>query len=82
MSLNPYLPADQQIAKMVVDFHKQTVTVSYHLTKGHISPVVKVYSREIAYGINSKLTEQDKKLDDPLKNQEYMVIMALEKECY
>jgi len=52
------------------------------LTKGQISPVVKVYSREIAYGINSKLTEQDKKLDDPLKNQEYMVIMALEKECY
>ena len=24
------------------------MTVSYHLTKGQISPVVKVYSREIA----------------------------------
>ena len=29
MSLNPNLPADQQIAKMVVDFHKQTGTIYY-----------------------------------------------------
>jgi hypothetical protein len=50
--------------------------------KGQISPVVKVYSREIAYGINSKLNDQDKKQDDPLKNQEYLQVMAMEKECY
>jgi hypothetical protein len=58
------------------------VTITYHLAKGQISPLVKIYSREIAYGINNKLNDQDKKIDDPLMNQEYMVIMALEKECY
>lgn len=58
------------------------MTVSYHLMKGQISPVVKIYSREIAYGINSKLNDQDKKQDDPVKNQEYLQVMAMEKECY
>ena len=82
MSLNPNQPPESQFAKMVVDFQKQTVTITYHLAKGQISPLVKIYSREIAYGINNKLNDQDKKIDDPLMNQEYMVIMALEKECY
>jgi hypothetical protein len=43
---------------------------------------VKVYSREIGYGISSKVPDSDKKIDDSVKNKEYADIMAIEKECY
>jgi hypothetical protein len=79
---NPGLPANEQIAKMIMDLIKQKVQVYFHMNEGEINPMYKEFMRESMLGF-AKLNEGsgDKK-DDPLIQQENQKMLSMEKDCY
>lgn len=77
---NPRRPANEQIAKLSIDLQKYQVTAWFHMNEGEISPVSKVYSRDQIMGITK--SDNDKKVDDPVTQQENQAILTMEKDCY
>jgi hypothetical protein len=77
---HPRRPAAEQIQKVLFDFIKQKITVTYHLEEGEINPKTREFSREIITGF-SKPDGSDKKADDPVVQMENQQIIDLEKRC-
>ena len=73
---NLKVPANEQIAKLVIDLVKYRVQAIYHMDTGEISPVVHDYSRDQILGIAKS---DDKKIDDPVIQYENECILAMEK---
>jgi hypothetical protein len=76
---NPKLPANEQIAKLSIDLQKHQVTAWFHMNEGDVSPITKEYSRDQIMGIAK--SDNDKKIDDPVTQQENQAILAKEKDC-
>lgn len=74
-------PPHEQIAKFTVDFVKEKVTVFYHMEDGEIEPIKREYSRDQIQGFG-KIDSNDKKIDDPLVEQENQKLLAMEKDFY
>jgi len=77
---NPHYPANEQIAKMVVNIPKM-VRIIYHLEEGQIYPLIKEIPREAIQG-QAKLSDGDKKMQDSQEQREHKKVHDLEKECY
>ena len=77
---NKQVAAKEQIAKMLVDFEKQKVTVYYQMDEGQIEPIKKEYPRDKILGYG-KIDASEKK-DDSLIQQEHQNLLSKEKECY
>jgi hypothetical protein len=69
-------PPHEQIAKFSVDFVKDKVTVFYHMEDGEIEPIKRQYSRDQVQGFG-KIDSSDKKVDDPLIEQEHQKLLAM-----
>lgn len=68
------VPANEQIAKLVVDMIKYRVQAVYHMNIGEISPIIHDYSRDQILGIAKG---DDKKIDDPVIQHENEVILSM-----
>lgn len=64
-----------------MDFVKDKVTVFYHMDEGEIEPIKREYSRDQIQGFG-KIDTNDKKIDDPLIEQENQKLLAMEKDFY
>lgn len=78
---DPKKPAKQQIAKLLIDLQKYHVTVWFHMEEGDISPQSREYSHDQIMGIIKNDSNQ-KKVDDPIVQQEHQKIRAMETDCY
>jgi hypothetical protein len=77
---NPKRPANEQIAKLSIDLQKYQVTAWFQMNEGEISPITKEYSRDQIMGIAK--SDNDKKIDDPVTQQENQSILTMEKDCF
>lgn len=75
-------PANEQIAKMIIDLIKNKVMVYYHMNQGEISPLYKEYPRELLGFPKNESSSSDKKADDPIAQQQNQKMLGMEKECY
>lgn len=76
---NLKVPANEQIAELVIDMVKYRVQAIYHMNAGEISPEVHDYSRDQILGIAKG---DDKKIDDPVIQRENEDMLSMEKECF
>ena len=80
---NEFIPAREQIDKMVIDLALEKVFIRYHMGDNDITPVIKDYDRNTILG-SAKLSDTtgEKKLTDPVQVMENAKLYNLEKVCH
>jgi hypothetical protein len=80
---NPYIPAMEQIAKMVVnissDHDQNNIIITYHLEEGQIYPLIAEHKRD---DIKQGKLETDKRSQDTEEQRMFKKIHDYEKDCY
>jgi len=79
MTLDPIKPPGEQIAKMIVDQMKKKVQIHYHLNPGDFAPKVEVIDKN---DLSTRITENNKNVENPEQEAKNRYIQTLEKECY
>ena len=71
--------AAEQISQMIVDLVKKKVLIHYHLNPGEFAPRIETIDKS---ELQNRITENNKNVENPEKDQKNREINQLEKDCF
>ena len=79
---NRHKPANEQIARMIIDLKKNRISMVYHMAEGEIAPFYDMQYREHITGQATISDNAEKKVENPEEQIRHQKIYTMEKDCF